>query len=632
MFFGLCNSPATFQRFMNDSFRDMIAEGWLVIYMDDLLIFSSDEVTHTNRTKRVLQQMMDLDLYLKLEKCTFAATEVEYLGMIVQPGQLAMDPVKLDGIAKWPSPTKVRDVQSFLGFANFYRRFIPNYSNIAQPLINLTKKNVPWTWDTPHNKAFSTLKSLFLSQPTLQLPNPSRPFALATDASKFASGAILLQTDSNGDWHPCSYLSQLFSPAERNYDIYDRELLAIIRALKTWCHYLHGSPFPVRVFTDHKNLTFFRSPQHLNRRQARWLLDLTDFDLQLTHIPGSQLAGPDALSHCPNLLPATNSDNDDVTLLPPSLFIHVIDSALSSRIASSSSSDPLVLQALQSMNGSIPPTFRFRLSDWQHVDGVLTFQGCVYIPPTGDLCRDILHCCHDHATVGHPGFLKTRQLVAAEFWWPGLASFVRAFVAGCAVCQQNKVNTHPTTPPSHPISSSCSLPFCQISCDLITDLPVSSGFDSLLVVVDHGLSKGVILCPTKKTVTAEGIASLFFHKVFLRFGLYTKIISDRGPQFASKFAKELGRMFQYDLALSTAYHPQTDRETEHVNQEVETYLCIFCGNQPTTWTNSITHAEFTHNHHPHSVTGKSPFFLMMGYEPIALPTILPSTSVPAVEL
>ena len=284
------------------------------------------------------------------------------------------------------------------------------------------------------------------------------------------------------------------------------------------------------------------------------------------------------------------------------------------------------------MNSSIPPAFRSRLSDWQYTDGVLTYKGHVFVPPTDDLRRDILRCCHDHPTAGHPSFLKTRQLVAAEFWWPGLASYVHASVAGCATCQQNKANTHPTTPPSAPIASTSSLSFHQISCDLITDLPPSTGFDSLLVVVDHGLSKGVILCPTKKTVTAERIASLFFHKVFLRFGLYMKIISDRGPQFASKFAKELGRILQYDLTLSTAYHPQTDGETEWVNQEIETYLRIFCGSKPTTWAESITHAEFAHNHRPHSITGKSPFFLMMGYEPIALPTILPSTSVPAVEL
>ena len=388
-----------------------------------------------------------------------------------------MDPVKLDGIVKWPAPTKVKDIRSFLGFANFYRQFIPNYSNIAQPLIDLIKKNAPWKWDILHDKAFSMLKSLFLSKPTLQLPDPSCPFALAADASKFASGAILLQTDPNGNWHPCSYLSQSFSPAECKYDIYDRELLAIIRALKTWCHYLHGSPFPIQVFTDHKNLTFFHSPQCLNCRQARWLLDLTDFDLQLTHVPGSQLTSPDVLSCRPDLLPPTDSDNEDVTLLPPSLFVHIIDFTLSSCIASSSSSDPLVLQALQSMDGSIPPAFCSQLSNWQHINGVLTFQGRVYVPPTNDLRRDILQRCHNHATAGHPGFLKTQQLVAADFWWPGLASFVCAFVAGCATCQQNKVNTHPSTLPTTPIPSSCSRPFRQISCNLITDLPLSSGFD-----------------------------------------------------------------------------------------------------------------------------------------------------------
>ena len=238
----------------------MITEGWLVIYMDDLLIFSPDKETHHECTRRVLQCMTELDLHLKLEKCHFATTEVEYLSMIVKPGQLAMDPVKLDGITSWPTPKKVKDVRSFLGFANFYRRFIPDYSNVARPLIDLTKKNLPWSWSSACQNSFDTLKSLFLSKPVLHLPDLAAPFAIATDASKYASGAILLQTDSNGEWHLCSYLSQSFSPAERNYDIYNRELLAVIRALKSWWHYLHGSPFPVQIVTDHKNLTYFRSP------------------------------------------------------------------------------------------------------------------------------------------------------------------------------------------------------------------------------------------------------------------------------------------------------------------------------------------------------------------------------------
>ena len=351
----------------------------------------------------------------------------------------------------------------------------------------------------------------------------------------------------------------------------------------------------------------------------------------MIYVPGKLLARPDALSRRPDLLPPEDANNDGVTLLPPSLFVNMIDAALLQRIGSASAGDPLVLQALQSMHEDIPLPFRSRLADWQVEAGIFTYKGRVYVPADDSLRRTILEHCHDHESARHPSFLKTCQLVAAEFWWPGLASFVRRYVEGCAKCQQNKANTHPTVPPLSPIKSLASRPFQQISCDLITDLPISSGFNSLLVVVDHGLTKGVILCPTKKSITAEGIASLFFHKVFLRFGLFDKVISDHGPQFASAFARELGKLLHYDLPLSTAYHPQSDGETKRVNQEIKTYLQIFCGNNPASWSESISHAEFTHNHRPHSVTNQSPFYLMMGYEPRALPSVIADTSIPAVE-
>ena len=199
MFFGLCNSPATFQQFMNDSFQDMIAEGWLVIYMDDLLITSPNSKTHAEQTHHVLQRMTKLNLHLKLKKCQFNVSEVEYLGMIVKPGQLAMDPVKLDGITAWPTPTKVKDIWSFLSFANFYCQFIPDYSTVTCPLLDLTKKDNCWDWTLACQCFFNNLKKLFLSCLVLHLPNFSKPFAIATNALKYASGAILLQTDSNGD-------------------------------------------------------------------------------------------------------------------------------------------------------------------------------------------------------------------------------------------------------------------------------------------------------------------------------------------------------------------------------------------------------------------------------------------------
>jgi hypothetical protein len=194
-----------------------------------------------------------------------------------------------------------------------------------------------------------------------------------------------------------------------------------------------------------------------------------------------------------------------------------------------------------------------------------------------------------------------------------------------------KSDTHPSTPPLTPISSSATCPFSQISIDLITDLPEFRGFDSVMVVVDHGLTKGVILSPCKKTITSEGVTQLFFKKVFLRFGLYDKIISDRGPQFASKFAKELGRLLDYEVALSTAYHPQTDGQTERLNQELETYLRIYCHSTPLNWVKHLPMAEFIHNHRKHDSCNASPFFLMMGYEPRGIPHILPNSTIPATE-
>ena len=244
-----------------------------------------------------------------------------------------MDPTKLSGIAEWPIPMKVKDVQSFLGFTNYYRRFIGDYLNIARPLIDLTKKNQEWKWSTTCQKVFDQLKEEFSKQPVLSLPELNKLFAIATDTSKDASGGILLQADSNGEWHPCSYLSQSFPPTKRNYDIYDRELLAVIQGLKTWKHYLQGSPFPVKVFTNHKNLLYFKEPCKLNRRQARWMLDISDYDLKLIHIPGRELAGLNALSRRPDLIPKENKDNEQITLLPESLFVNTINLAIADKIA-----------------------------------------------------------------------------------------------------------------------------------------------------------------------------------------------------------------------------------------------------------------------------------------------------------
>ena len=251
---------------MNHIFADMIAERWLKIYMDDLGIHTKDDLAlHHQCTCRVLSRLREHGLSLKLSKCSFNTPTMEYLGMIIGQGYVHMDPTKLSAIKDWQPPSSVKGVRSFLGFANFYRKFIPNFSNIVAPIVLLTRKDHPWSWTESQQTAFDVLKLIFSSSPVLCIPDVTRPFTLMTDASLLAAGAVLMQSDAAGDLHPCAYFSKTFSLAERNYDIYDQELLAVILALTEWKQYLQGTSHLVSVLTDHKNLSYLKDPRKLSR-------------------------------------------------------------------------------------------------------------------------------------------------------------------------------------------------------------------------------------------------------------------------------------------------------------------------------------------------------------------------------
>ena len=222
MFFGFSNAPPTFQAFMNHICADMIAEKWLKVYMDDMGIHTKDDISlHHEQTRRVLQCLREHGLMVKLSKTVFDALKMEFLGLIIGQGKVEMDRKKLEAIEKWRPPTTVKGVRSFTGFANFYRKYIPNFSNIVAPLNLLTRKGEPWAWTPLQQTAFDELKRIFSSAPVLQIPNISHSFSIMTNASLLAAGAILLQADANQDLHPCAYFSQTFSPTQRNNDIYD---------------------------------------------------------------------------------------------------------------------------------------------------------------------------------------------------------------------------------------------------------------------------------------------------------------------------------------------------------------------------------------------------------------------------
>ena len=297
MFFGLTNSPATFQTMMNEIFVDMISEGVVVVYLDGILIFTKTLDEHREVTCRVLERLAAHELFLRPEKCEFEKTRIEYLGLIISENHVEMDPVKVAGVAEWPQPNNKREVQSFLGFANFYRRFIQDFSHHARPLFDLTRNDKKWKWDLPEATAFRKLKEAITSAPVLTTPADNRPFRIEADSSDFATGAVLSQLSAEDEkWHLVAYLSKSLSDTERNYEIHDKEMLAIIRALEEWRHFLEGAPDKFEIWTDHKNLEYFMSAKKLNRRQARWSLTLARFDFVMHHRPGKTMGKSDALS------------------------------------------------------------------------------------------------------------------------------------------------------------------------------------------------------------------------------------------------------------------------------------------------------------------------------------------------
>jgi hypothetical protein len=260
MYFGLTNSPATFQTMMkmNEIFQDLITKGVVSVYLDNILIFTNSMEEHHRITGLVLDRMHEHKLYLRLEKCKFEQTRIEYLGVIISHNKVEMDPVKIVGVADWLTPSNKKEVQSFVSFVNFYRRFIPGFSHHAHALFDLTMKDVRFIWGLPQEDSFMKLKELITSAPVLVLPNDDLLFRLEADGSGITTGAVLSQQQVDDNvWHPVAVLYKVLNPVERNYEIHDTEMLAIIQGLEEWRHYLEGARHPVEIWTDHKNLEYF---------------------------------------------------------------------------------------------------------------------------------------------------------------------------------------------------------------------------------------------------------------------------------------------------------------------------------------------------------------------------------------
>ena len=294
MFFGLTNSPATFQHMMDNIFIKQVQDLTIIVYMDDILVFTDDLEKHRKVVNEVLELCRLHKLYLKLEKCQFEQTKIDFLGIVIEAGNVTMDPIKTKAVNDWPVPKTLCEVRSFMQFCNFYRAFIPEFAGIMVPFNELTKKDVPFTWGPWQQEAFTKLKEIIKNDVALMLPVPGARYRVETDSSDYAVGAVLHQIIDNKP-RPIAFFSKTLQPAERNYQIYDKELLAMMLALQNWWQFLRNGP-EFDVWSDHQNLTYFREPQKLSRRQARWAAELAEFNLKLHHRPGKLNIIADILS------------------------------------------------------------------------------------------------------------------------------------------------------------------------------------------------------------------------------------------------------------------------------------------------------------------------------------------------
>lgn len=627
--FGLTNAPAAFQKFMDTLFASLIAQGFVKIYLDNIFIHSKRLEDHDGHVAQVLAILEDAKLFINPKKCTFSVPSIDFLGFIVSVDGLKMHPDKQRAVIDWPTPTSSKEVVSFVAFANFYRRFIPRFSEITKPLTNLSKKGVPFSWDETCAQAFNELKTTFQGPPILHYFDPTKPLVMETDASDVGIAGVLSQINDDGILQPISFYSRsLLAVGERFYTVYDKELLAIVEGFRFWRHYLIAADpnRPTVVISDHANLVYFSTSQSLSQRQIRWSQQLSKFHFEIVHRVGSLNGKADLLSRRPDFLKTVPDGKLVLRLFQfqnrvdiSALSILSSDSSFLDKVRLATSSSPLFKQFDEG---------KLAGNDYRLVDGLLYLKGRLLIP-TLELQLQVLASRHDSPTAGHFGVRKTIELIRRDFSWQGLDKTVQKYIRSCEICTRNKPQRHKPLGLLQPLPIPMER-WTDLTCDFITDLPLSSGYDSILVFKDR-LSKMCHFIACTKSISAAETAELFLRFVFVHHGCPKSIYSDRGPQFISIFWKRLFELIGTKVDFTTAHHQEANGSTEIVNQVIEAYLRIYCSFQQDDWFHHITLAEFCYNNTVHATTGFTPFFACNGFHPIFDPTMITSSTVPSAE-
>jgi len=569
---------------MQKVFEKLIGD-FVLVYMDDILVVSKDAASHCSHLRQVFEKLREHKFTIKLSKCKFLQEQIKYLGFILSKDGIRADPAKVQSLIDWEFPTNGTGMLQFLGLANYFRKFIPNFSRLSAPLYHLTKKTTEFLKGEEALLAFQAIKQLLVSPPVLRYPDPDLPYEIISDASITGCGAILTQ-----EGQPIAYFSSRFSSAEHNYTTGEQELLGLIKALKEWRCYVEGCK-ELTLVTDHNPLTFFSVQPNLSRRQARWSEFLSRFHFHVKYRPGATNPA-DSLSRLYST-PAAAS------LMTLAITVSEFSSDLLDRIKAESLLDPHFKDAKATRK------YVQHGSYWTHHDRIV-------VPASLQL--EIIQEHHSNVVSGHFSWSRTYDLIARQFFWPKMQEAVQSFVQTCVSCQRSKSST------KRPFGLLSPLPIPDtrwhtVTMDFITDLPVSScGHDAILVFVDK-LTKFVHLVPCRKKCSAEDAARLFLTHIYQYHGLPKVLISDRDPRFTSAFWKAFHKRLQIQPRYSTAFHPQTDGQTERTNRVLEEVLRHFIDGDHTSWEDLLPLAAFAMNNAKSSSTGETPFYLNTGTHP-----------------
>ncbi|UYV60444.1 hypothetical protein LAZ67_1001171, partial [Cordylochernes scorpioides] len=595
--FGLCNAPATFERNMDNVLGNL---RWQIClcYLDDVIIYSSDFPTHLKRLEAVLKCFSESNLKLNDKKCRFAFEELEILGHITNQQGIKPAEYNIKAVRDFPHPKKVKEVQSFLGMCSYYRKFIKDFSLIADPLTGLIRKNAQFTWTEKQEEAFQNLKKALINPPILGHFDPNAATFIHTDASNIGLGATLVQIIC-GEEKVISYLSRTLSKAEQNYSTTEKECLAVVWAISKLRPYLYGRHF--KIITDHHALCWLKNLKDPTGRLARWALKIQEYDFDIIHKSGKKHMDADGLSRGP--LPETDWFEDYERL-----FLNQIINE----------EDEFIENVKKSLKGSkraITQNFKEE-------------NGCLYKKnpnPEGRAWllvvpkkrrKEIMSEFHNHMLNGHLGVARTTYRLKNKYHWPSMLKDVSEFVKTCHLCQSRKGSNQSPSGLLQPIPPA-NYPFDRIGIDFVGPLPSTKRRRKWIIVLTDYYTR---YAETKAVseATMKEVSTFLIEQIFLRHGAPRFLISDRGSQFTSNLMKEVMKMCKVKHCFTTSYHPQTNGLTERLNRTLISMISMYVNTDQKNWDEILPFVTHAYNTTIQETTGYSPFFLLFGREPMSL--------------